>query len=97
MAILRYQGTKQTPCGLRVGQHPKRFHAEFNTINPSGLRPLYRGLWHPLGSHMVAFVIHNLGAGRYVVARSVLGNVAIMQVGETFIPVFAVETAWIGV
>ena len=84
----------QRPLGMRrVVQRAQRLHAELDTWDMRRFHTLHRRMRHPLGMHQATFAVGGFGAHGNVVADGEFRRVPVMQVGETLIPVVAVEAA----
>ena len=84
----------QRALGIRrVVQRAQRLHAELDTGDMRRFHTLHRRMGHPFGVHEATLAIGRFGAYGNVVADRVFRRVPVMQVGETLVPVVAVEAA----
>ena len=91
---IRADQRAQRALGIRrILQRAQRLHAEFDAGDVRRFHTFHRRMGHPFGMHPAAFAIGRFGAHGNVVADGVFRRVPVMQVGETLVPVVAVEAA----
>ncbi len=91
VAVLLDQRFEAHFRGWRSIEAAERLHAELHGADRRRLDPRHPCLRHPLGPDPAAFAAVEVGAGGDVVADRVLRHVAIVQVGEAFVPIRAVQ------
>ena len=92
VAVLLHQRFETHLRGRRAIEVAERLHAELHGADLGRVDPRHAGPRHPLGPDPAAFIAGEVGARRDVVADRVLGDVAIVQIGEAFVPIPTVQT-----
>ena len=81
---------------LPVCQFAQGIHPQFHTLDVRGRHALDLALRNPARADGQALAVFELGLGRNVVANGTLAVVAILEVGDAIVPVFAFQAAEIG-